>query len=230
MKKAPAVFFALFFFGRLAAFPQSSVLKRGQYGLGLSGAFATNSGAAGFTGMAGVGLGGIFDLSFSAGHAKYKPGASEFSDLKTTSYGPELQAHVIKQNSSRAPVSLAISIGYARDHFSSPDLDTEQLRMWANTFYVGATVYRDIRLSRSAYLQPSAGVTYVNTSFKVSDAAGLTLSNEDNMAAFSFSLPLVYRLSELTMLVVQPGLTFDKDTTTFAVSVGLVRALKRPSL
>jgi hypothetical protein len=226
MKKASAVFFALFFLGRLAALPQSGVLKRGQYGLGLSGAYATNSGASGFTGTAGVALGGIFDLSFSAGQAKYKPGASEFSDLKTTSYGPELQAHVIKQNSSRAPLSLALSIGYTRDHFSSPDLDTEQLRMWANTFYVGATVYRDVRLSRSAYLQPYAGITYVNTSFKIGDAAGLTLSNEDNMAAFSLGLPLVYSLSEMTLLVVQPGLTFDKDTTTFAVSIGLVRILK----
>jgi hypothetical protein len=230
MKKAQAVFIALFFASCLAAFPQSSVLKRGQYGLGLSGVYATNSGASGFSGIAGVSLGGIFDLSFSAGAAKYKPGQSEFAGLKTTSLGPELQAHVIKQNSSRAPVSLALSIGYVRDNFRSPDLDAQQLRMWANTFAVGATIYRDIPLVRGTYLQPYAGITYVNTSFKISDAQGLTLSNEDNMAAFTIGLPLVHSFSETTRLVVQPGLTFDKDTTTFAVSVGLVVALNKPGV
>jgi hypothetical protein len=224
MKKVPAAFLATFFAACLAAFPQGSVLKRGQYGLGLSGAYATNSGASGFSGTADVGLGGVFDLTFAAGRAKYDPDASEFADLKTTSFGPEFRAHVIKQNSSRSPISLAVSIGYTRDNFSSPDLDANDLRMWANTFYVGGTVYRDVRLSRRAYLQPYAGITYVNTSFKVSEA-GLTLSNEDNMAALSLGLPLVYSFSEKTLFILQPGLTFDKDTTTFAVSAGLVIVL-----
>jgi hypothetical protein len=224
MKKAPAVFSSLFFICCLAAFPQSNVLKRGQYGLGLSGAYATNSGASGFSGTTGVGLGGIFDLAFSAGRAAYDADVSEFADLKATSFGPEFRAHVIKQNSSRSPISLVLSIGYTRDNFSSPDLDTNQLRMWANTFYVGGTVYRDVRLSRRAYLQPYAGITYVNTSFKLSEE-GLTLSNEDNMAAFGLGLPLVYSFVEKTMLIIQPGLSFDKDTTTFSISAGLVIVL-----
>jgi hypothetical protein len=229
MNKAPAASLGLFLASCLAAFPQSSVLKRGQYGLGLSAAYATNSGASGFSGAAGAGLGGIFDVSFSAGRATYEPEASEFADLKATSFGPEFRAHVIKQNSSRAPISLALSIGYTRDDFSSPDLDANELRMWANTFSVGGTVYRDVRLSRRAYLQPYAGLAYVNTRFKVSEA-GVPYSNEGGMAAFSLGLPLVYSVSEKTLFIVQPGLAFNKDTTTFAVSAGLVVVLDKPGM
>jgi hypothetical protein len=206
------------------AFAQGSYLKKGQYGFGLTGAYAANSGAAGFSGAAGVGLGGIFDLSFGAGRAAYKAGATEFADLEAASFGPELRAHVIKQNSSRSPLSLALSIGYVRDNFSSPDLDAAGLDMWAYSLVVGGTVYRDVRLSGRAYLQPYAGLGYTNTSLKLRDLTGVTLSNENNLASFSAGLPFVYVLSERTFLIVQLELTFDKDATTFAVSAGLVVA------
>lgn len=218
---------ALLAFASAAAFAQSSFLKNGQYGLGLSGAYATNSGASGLSGTAGVGLGGIFDVSFSVGGVKYEPGSIEFSDLKATSMAPELRAHVIKQNSSRSPVSLSISVGYARDDFRSPDLEAAGLDMWADTVAVGGTIYRDIRLSRGAYLQPYAGLTYDATTVKFRNAQGLTLSSKDNLASFGVGLPLVYGVSDSAMLIFQPALTFNRNVTTFAISAGLVLRLSK---
>ena len=64
MKKTatPAAFAGLFFLCALAAFPQSGFLQKGQYAVGLTGAYAANNAAHGFTGALGFGLGGIFDL------------------------------------------------------------------------------------------------------------------------------------------------------------------------
>ncbi len=97
---------ALFFLSALLAFPQSSFLKKGQSGFGLSGAYATSNEASGWSGTAAVSLGGIYDLSFSVGRPSYDPVSSGFNALTSTSIMPELTAHVIKQNSSRSPVSL----------------------------------------------------------------------------------------------------------------------------
>ena len=159
MKKTatPAAFAGLFFLCALAAFPQSGFLQKGQYAVGLTGAYATNNAAHGFTGAFGFGLGGIFDLSMSAGRVTYDD-AGEFSELAATSWSPQLAAHIIKQNSSKSPISVSVAVGYVRDSFSSPDLDAIDFTMWANTVTFGATVYRDVRLSGAAYLQPYAGI------------------------------------------------------------------------
>lgn len=215
--------------GAAAARAQSSYLKRGQYGIGLSGVYATNSGASGFSGTAGVGLAGIFDLSLSLGGAKYEPGSLQLPSLKATSIATGLRAHVIKQNSSRSPVSLAVAVGYARDNFRSPDLAAAGLDMWANTVEVGGTVYRDVRLARRAYLQPFAGISYEATTLKLQNAAGLTVSSKDDLASINAGLPLVYDLSQRALVVVEPALRVNRDTTTFSVSAGLVLRLSSPT-
>lgn len=225
---ALAMFPVLFALTSAVAFPQSSILKKGQSGLGVTGAYAANSGASGLMGTAGVSLGGIFDVSFALAGARFKAGQSEFTDLRSTTLSPQFTAHVIKQNSSRSPVSVAISIGYARDNFRSPDLTSAGLDMWANSFAVGGTVYRDVRLSGRIFLQPYAGITHTSSTFKIMDARGLTLSSHDTLVTFRTGLPLVCGLSERAWVVVEPGLTFDKDHTTFAVSAGLVLAFTRP--
>jgi hypothetical protein len=228
MRRAPVVFTALFLLSAAAAFPQGNFLKKGQYGLGLSGAYVTNSSASGFSGTLGVALGGIFDLSFGAGHAAFD--SADYGDLTSNSLSPELRAHVIKQNSSKSPVSLSISVGYAKDHFSSPDLDVLNWVIWTNSFILEATVYRDVPLSGKLFLQPYVGIGHTSSTFKLTDENGLTWSDKDGMVSFNVGLPLVYGLSWRTMLVLQPGLTFDKDATTFAVSLGLVYAFnKAPS-
>lgn len=228
MKKMSAAFIGLFFLSALAAFPQSSFLKKGQYGLGLSGAYATNSAAHGLSGTVGVGLGGIFDLSFSAGHVGYDdPG--EFTELDATSLAPQLTAHVVKQNSSKSPVSVSVSVGYARNNFSSPDLDLIDYKMWMNTFMIGGTVYRDVRLARNAYLQPYAGIGYSSTSLKIADPSSYTVSADDSLVSLGLGVPVVYGITAKALVVVQPGLTFDLEKgghTTFAISAGLVYILK----
>ncbi|MGZ5497980.1 MAG: hypothetical protein ACXWHI_04600 [Candidatus Aminicenantales bacterium] len=228
MKRSLTVACALFFLSALLAFPQSSFLKRGQSGFGLSGTYATSSGASGWSGTAAVGLGGVFDLSLSVGQASYDPVSSGFNDLASTSIMPEITAHVIKQNSSRSPVSLSISAGFARDNYSSPDLDAESFTMWANTILVGGTVYRDVPVVAGLYLQPYAGVGYASTTLKIRNADGLTISGKHNLASFGIGLPVVYGVSGRALLVLRPGLTFDKDNTTFAISLGLVVALNKP--
>jgi len=230
MKRASAVFTALFLLSAPAAFSQGNFLKRGQYGLGLSGAYVTNSSASGYSGTLGVTLGGIFDLSFGAGHAVFD--SAEFGDLTSNSLGPELRAHVIKQNSSKSPVSLSLSLGFAKDDFASPELEPAGFgAMWTNSFILGATVYRDIPLSGKLYVQPYVGVSHTSSTFKVTVlSTGVTWSDKDGQAAFLIGLPVVYGFSERTLLVLQPGLTFNKDATTFAVSLGLVYAFnKAPS-
>ncbi|MCX6574556.1 MAG: hypothetical protein NTX99_11280 [Candidatus Aminicenantes bacterium] len=230
MKRASAVFTALFLLSASAAFSQGNFLKKGQYGLGLSGAYATNSSASGFSGTAVVTLGGIFDLSFGAGHAVFD--TAEFGDLTSNFLTPELRAHVIKQNSSKSPVSLSLSFGFAKDDFASPELEPAGIgAMWANSFVLGATVYRDVPLSGKLSLQPYVGVSHTSSTFKLTViSTGVTWSDKDGMAAFLVGLPVVYSFSERALLVLQPGLTFDKDATTFAVSLGLVYAFnKAPS-
>ena len=103
--------------------------------------------------------------------------------------------------------------------------------MWMSSFILGATVYRDVPLSGKLYLQPYAGVSHTSSTFKLTVVStGVTWSDKDAMAAFLVGLPVVYSLSERTMLVLQPGLTFNKDATTFAVSIGFIYAFnKAPS-
>ncbi|HOW86240.1 MAG TPA: hypothetical protein P5119_09615 [Candidatus Aminicenantes bacterium] len=228
MIKASAAFAGLFLLSALAAFPQSGFLKKGQYGFSLTGAYASNSAAHGLSGTVGVGLGGIFDLSFAAGHVTYDD-TGEFTELTAASLSPQLTAHVIKQNSSRSPVSVSITVGYARDSFASPDLDLIDYKMWANTLMIGGTVYRDVRLSGAAYLQPYAGLVYSSTSLKISDPSSYTLSADDSLVSLGLGLPVVYALGPKALLVIQPGLTFELEKggrTTFALSAGLVYIIK----
>jgi len=227
MRKAPVAFIALFGLSALAAFAQGNFLKKGQYGVGLNGALIFNKDASGFMGTAVVSLGGIFDLSFGAGRAAYDD-TQELADLTATTLSPELRAHVIKQNSSRSPVSLSFSIGHSRDNFSSPDLDAVGYTYKANSLVVGATVYRDIRLSRRAMLQPAVGLTHTSTTFKLTDDLGRTLSDKGGIVSLLAGLTFVDELSWRTILFVQPGLTHNKDQTTFSVSVGLVYVFNKP--
>lgn len=229
MKRTLSVFCTLFFVSALVAFPQSSFLKKGQSGIGLFGATANNNDASGWSGTAAVGLGGVYDLSLSVGRLSYDPVSSGFNDLTSTSIMPEITAHVLKQNSSKAPVSLSISAGYARDNYSSPDLDVENFVMWANTILVGGKVYRDIPVVAGLSLQPYAGLGYASTSLKIRNADGLTVSGKHNLTSLGFGLPVVYGVSEKTLIVLQPGVTFDDDNVTFAISLGLVVALNKPA-
>lgn len=228
IRRSAIAFTTVFFLSALAAFPQGNFLKKGQYGLGLTGSYSTNNAVHGLSGAVGIGLGGLFDLSLAAGRATYDdPG--EFSELATTTLAPQLTAHIIKQNSSKSPVSVSIGVGYARDDFSSPDLEIVDYKMWANTFLIGGTVYRDVRLSKAAYLQPSVGIVYSSTTLKIADPSRYTVSADDTLVSLGLGVPVVYALSPKAWLVVQPGLTFDLENgghTTFALSAGLVYLLK----
>jgi hypothetical protein len=101
--------------------------------------------------------------------------------------------------------------------------------MWANTFLIGGTVYRDVRLSKAAYLQPSVGIVYSSTTLKIADPGRYTVSADDTLVSLGIGVPVVYALSPKALLVVQPGLTLDLENggrTTFALSAGLVYLLK----
>jgi hypothetical protein len=212
----------------VAAFPQGNFLKKGQYGLGLSGAFVTNSDATGLVGTPSVALGGLFDIAFGVGRATYED-APDLTDLRATSLSPELRAHIIKQNSSKSPVSVSVSVGHSRDNFSSPDLDAAGLRFKANSLNLGATVARDVRLWGQAFLQPYAGLGHTSTTFKLTNELGQTLSDKDGIATFSFGLPFVYAFSPKALIVLQPGLILNKDATTFSATLGFVYVLNGPS-
>jgi len=233
MKRSLRVFFAIFFLAALAAYPQSSFLKTGQSGFGISGAFIRNSDASGFSGTAGAALSGIFDLSLSVGRASYDPGVfGEVVDLKATSIATEIRAFVVKQNSSTAPVTVSISVGYANDKFSSPDFIPTSTIMRAQSLLFGGTVSRDVPLFDKAYIQPYFGLGYTSTTLKLSDPSGLTLITTDGVVGLNLGVPLVYGLSDRALVVFQPslghGLAKGKDITTFSVSLGLVIALTKP--
>lgn len=224
MKKTSGAFLVLFCFAASAAFAQGNFLKRGQSGFGLAGAYATNSQANGFSGTAGVSLGGAFDFSLGVGHATF-PGA-EIADLEATTFEPGLTVHVIKQNSSTSPVSLAFSIGYAHETYSSPDLDAADITMRTDSYMLGVTVYRDVPLGRRLYLQPVLTGGYRNDSFKVTIGGGQTGTAEDDVWSLRVGLPLVYGLSERALLVLDPGLATDKNNTTFTAALSLVYIFK----
>jgi hypothetical protein len=226
MKKLPAVFVVLFALSSLAALAQGNFLKKGQSGLGFSGSYAANSSASGATGTAAAVLGGIFDISFGLGWSSY--GSDDLTDLKATSLSPQLRAHVIKQNSSRSPVSLSLTVGHARDNFRSPDLDAAGYTYKANSIFVSATVSRDVRLTAKSYVQPYVGLTHTSTTYTLIDELGRMFSDKGGIASFDLGLPLIYAVSWRTLLVLQPGLTLNKDVTTFSVSLGLVYVFNRP--
>jgi hypothetical protein len=230
MKKAPAVFFALFVLSAMFAFPQGSFLKPGQHGLGVSGALSTNSNVSGVSGTFTYTLAGIFDFSVSLGHAAYGA-SSAVTDLKANSFVPEIRAYVLKQNSGRSPVTLSVSFGWARNNYSSPDLVEGGLDMWDKSLILGAAVHRDVPLSKKAYIQPFIGVTHASTTLKVKDTTTLlTLTTTATVAALNLGVPLVYGLSDKAILFVQPGVSFDKNATTFSISAGLVYALTKPKI
>jgi hypothetical protein len=220
MKRTLAAFFALFCLSALAAFAQGNFLKKGQSGFGLTGAYSSSSSIQGFTGIAGISFGGTFDLSLGVERAAVD--ATGLADLKATAIAPQLTFHIIKQNSARSPVSVAFSIGYGYNKYSSPDLDAVSYTMWDQVFSIGVMLYRDVPLSEKIYLQPLIGGGYTNSSLKLKNAEGLTLSNEDYAWSFSAGLPVVYGISDRTLLVLEPGLITDKNATTFIVSLGFV--------
>ena len=224
MKRAFVAFFALFGLSALAAFPQSSFLKKGQTGIGLTGAYITSSSATGFTGTAGFGLGGVFDLSFGVGRADVDD--LPLADLEAKTFEPQLTVYVLKQNSSTSPLSLSFSAGYARDDYSSPDLDEVGFTMWSESFLIGATVYRDVPLGPKLYLQPFVGGGFANTTLKVRNADGLTGRNQDDVWSLSAGLPLVYGVSGRALLVLEPGLVTNKNATTFTAALSLVYIVK----
>jgi hypothetical protein len=230
MKKMPLAFFSLFVLSAMFAFPQGSFLKPGQHGLGVSGALSTNSDFSGVSGTFTYTAAGIFDFSFSLGHAAYGA-SSSVADLKANSYVPEIRAYVLKQNSGRSPVTLSVSLGWVRNNYSSPDLDEGSLEMWDKSLLLGAAVHRDVPLFKKAYIQPFVGVTHASTKLTVTDTTtGLASATTDAMLALNLGVPLVYGLSDKAMLIVQPGVSFDKNNTTFSISAGLVYALSKPKI
>jgi hypothetical protein len=224
MKKAPAAFLAVFFIPVVAGFPQSSFLKKGQSGIGLTGAYVTSSSATGFTGTAGFGLGGVFDLSIGVGRAAVDD--SPLADLEAKTFEPQITVHALKQNSSTSWLSLSFSAGYARDNYSSPDLDAVSFTMWSESFLIGATIYRDVPLGSKLYLQPFVGGGFANTTLKIRNADGLTARNQDDVWSLSAGLPLVYGFSGRALLVVEPGLVTNKNATTFTAALSLVYIVK----
>jgi len=230
MKKMPLAFFSLFLVSAMFVFPQGSFLKPGQHGLGVSGAFSTNADLSGVAGTLTYTLAGIFDFSFSLGRASYDAD-SALADLKQTSIVPEVRAYIVKQNSGRSPITASVSIGWDRDNYSSPDLTAESFDMWARTLLLGAAVYRDIPVFQKAYIQPFVGITHLSTTLKVTDTTtGLTVTTTDAMIALNLGVPLVYGLSDKAILIVQPGVSFDKNNTTLSISAGLVYALSKAKI
>ncbi len=225
MKRTLPAFFILFLSSALLAFSQGNFLKTGQSGLGVSGALSTNPDVSGFSGTAGFALAGVFDLGLSVGKATYD--AVTFGDLKSTSLVTEIRAYVARQNMSKSPITLSVSVGYASERFSSPDFEPDNLTMRSHSLLVGATVYRDFPLVRKAFVQPYIGVGYASTTTKVSDPTGLTLSSTEGLVALNLGVPLVYSLSARTMAVLQPGVALDKNNVTFAISLGLIVALSK---
>jgi len=226
VKRTVPAFFAIFFLAALAAYPQSSFLKTGQTGLGISGAFTANPNVSGFSGRAGIALYGIFDLSVSEGRNAYDPVL--FGDLKATSTVPEIRAYLAKQNSSKSPVTASISVGYASDKFSSPDFVPDGIVMRGNSMLFSGTISRDVLLSRKAYVQPYAGIGYTSTTVKATNSRGVTLVfTSDILISLNLGVPLVYGLSDRTMVVLQPSLSLDKNDVTFAISLGLIAALTK---
>jgi len=204
------------------AYPQGNFLKKGQNGLLGSAVFMSNSDATSLGGAFGFSFSGIFDVSLSYAGVKYDE--SEYGNMTAKALMPSVAFHPIKQNSSDAPVSISIFASYEHDNFSSDLLDFYSIEQKASAISGGGAVYRDIQISNHSYLQPFGAVTYVSTKITTS-YIGHSTKNTDTRTVFRIGSSIVFVLTNNADLIITPSVLFDKDYTTFAISLSALSRL-----
>ena len=224
MKRFLSVACVLFFLSALLAFPQSSFLKRGQSGFGLSGTYATSSGASGWSGTAAV-VAGFTIFRFSVGRLSNDPVSSGFNDLALTSSCP--RSWRCHQTESVEVPRFPFDLGRLRE--GQLFLAGPRRR---EVHHVGEHDLRrrDGLSGRSVvaglYLQPMPG-SATKGRVEIRNADGLTRSGRTDLACWASACPSFTVLLERCSSSAR--LTFDDDNVTFAISVGLVIALKKPA-
>jgi hypothetical protein len=206
-------------------FSQGAFLKSGQNGFGIAAGLSADNNGNGMSIGAGYSAEGVVDFGFTI--------ADNFSntrlfgeDVTTTGISPSLEMHFIKQ-SGKTPVSLSLFFGYAHDFVNSKALDEMHRTEYANSFFYGGTVYRDICTSPQAYLQPRLSLGYLFGSMKVNYGDGNSHSDALNTFLLNVGLGVACRVSVRFKFVLMPAVSITKDDEGISFSVNMIFPMKQ---
>ena len=199
---------------------QGYFLDKGVSGFGIDAGFSSNDTVTGFGCSTGYSFKGLVDVGLFAGLYSLDGTLNGYS-VSATDIIPSVTAHVFKQN-ERIPFSLAINAAYGFITYSSDALDNAHSEWTANHFAFGFTIYRYFLVTQTVKLQPSIGVGYSIGQSNLSDNLGNSIKTDINTANFSLALSVYFNTSPSTIFLFTPALNFDKDNTTFSLSIGFV--------
>ena len=202
-------------------FSQGAFLERGQSGFGVSAGFSSNKDASGIGASAGYSISGVFDLGLSVARISLDQKLGGY-DVSAIAFSPGITFHAVKQDSIGTPISVSLSAGYERDSYSSTALDQFRLSLNGDYFSIGTSIYGNVYISPTTYVQPSAEVAYLTGSSKLSDSNGNSITSDNNTTIFGFSASVVFETSPTTQFGINPGVSINKDNTTFSIRVGFV--------
>jgi len=177
-----------------ASYSQGAYLDKGTDGFGVGLAFARNTEVEGLTWTAGYSDNGILDISASV--TKLRIGYE-----RPLSWGFALTFYPVKQHMPTWPLSIAIE--------AAVNITTEG---GGTVSSLGIYLLKRIRLSRIVSLQPLVGAIY----------AGSLEAQGQSKTAFALGLPVVFKPSQKTMLVITPGVVVDEDYGTPGIGLELI--------
>lgn len=202
-----------------AIFGQGAFLERGQSGLGVGVGFSTNKSSTGFGGSLNYSISGIFDLGISVSQS------NSDHDLSVTVVSPTISYYPLKQN-EYAPFTIAFSLGYGSEKFSSDSFD-DDMKMSGEFFFIGATVHRTlIDALSTTKIQPMIGVTYVTNTTKIEDEWGAEKIGNGNLG-LSLGVAWLFTISSKSILVMTPHIGFSEGPTSFGVDVAFIFKTKQ---
>jgi hypothetical protein len=202
---------------------QGYYVQRGQNAFGIETGYSSNKDASSFGGSLGYSAKGIFDIGLSISQISFvQQLAGEV--LSATSLVPSITVHAIKQSEIN-PFSIAISVSYESDSYSSAALDQNYLKLTADGYTVGATVYGDIETSPTVKVQPSVGLTYFSTTAELKDTYSNSLTTKDDGTVVRAGFALLFQTNEKTILGIRPSIGIHKSESSFLLNAGIIFAL-----
>ena len=205
---------------------QGAYVQRGVSAFGISGGASFDEDGSGVGLDMGYSINGLMDIS--AGLAKYSVDESELGfELSNTGVGPSFTFYPLKQ-SPDVPMSLALGLGYVKQWVSSDALDAANLEFTASSWVFGVNIFSSIQTSPTVNLIPSLGISHALNELKVkntnrnSSYYGETESDDSDLTTFSFGLGLSFQLPSAQIFFVEPGISANKDNTTFGIDIGFL--------
>jgi len=200
---------------------QGSYLPRGQSGLAVDAGYLLNSEFKGGRATVGLSVSGVYDLQLSVGKLSLDQKMNG-RDVSAWTFSPRITFHVLRHDTRGMPISLAASAAYEAISYSSETLDQLNQTWDANSYSLGAFLYRDIPISSSAIVQPRLVFAHVTGRSIVDRGYGWTRSTQRDVNEYGAEVSLLINTEQNASFIVRPCVIIDDDNTTVSIRAGLM--------